>query len=127
MMYTTSELQERKERGRLEALADGLKINAVVDYLGGVPPVKVPELYRKAAVFAYPSAMESFGLPPLKAMACGTPVVASNRASVPVVVGDAALVVDPDDESAFAAALERAFISTSCFIIPASGCSLFWA
>lgn len=97
-----------KQWRRLEAMARCLNISRDVEYLGAVPHNNVQELYRKAAVFVYPSAMESFGLPPLEAMACGTPVVASNRASVPEVVGDAALVVDPDNDEAFSTALGRA-------------------
>lgn len=53
------------------------------------------ELYRGAALFVFPSLYEGFGLPPLEAMACGVPVVCSNAASLPEVVGDAALLVDP--------------------------------
>jgi glycosyltransferase involved in cell wall biosynthesis len=63
------------------------------------------DLYRAADCFVFPSRYEGFGLPPLEAMACGTPVVCSNCASLPEVVGDAALLVDPDDEQAIEAAL----------------------
>lgn len=61
-----------------------------------------------ARVFAYPSLYEGFGLPPLEAMALGTPVVASSAASLPEVLGDAAILPDPGDVSAIAGALERA-------------------
>jgi glycosyltransferase involved in cell wall biosynthesis len=61
-----------------------------------------------ARVFAYPSLYEGFGLPPLEAMALGTPVVASSAASLPEVVGDAGLLPDPEDVGAIARALERA-------------------
>jgi glycosyltransferase involved in cell wall biosynthesis len=74
---------------------------------GVVPHAELGRLYRGAACLVYPSAVETFGLPPLEAMACGCPVVASNRTSVPEVVGDAALVVDPDDIPALAAAIRR--------------------
>ncbi len=56
-----------------------------------------------------PSLYEGFGLTALEAMACGTPVVASRASSIPEVVGDAALLVDPDDTVAMAAAMERLF------------------
>jgi glycosyltransferase involved in cell wall biosynthesis len=67
----------------------------------------VRDLYRGADVFAYPSYAETFGLTLLEAMACGVPVVASNRTSVPEVAGDAALIVDPDDHGAIADAVWR--------------------
>ena len=74
---------------------------------GYVAETDLPPLYRAAAVFAYPSIFEGFGLPPLEAMACGTPVVTSNTSSLPEVVGDAALLVDPYDEAALAENLLR--------------------
>jgi glycosyltransferase involved in cell wall biosynthesis len=64
-------------------------------------------LYRGADCFVFPSRGEGFGLPPLEAMACGTPVVASRAASIPEVVGDAGVLVDPDDVAEIAGALER--------------------
>ena len=57
--------------------------------------------------FVYPSVFEGFGLPPLEAAACGTPVVASNVTALPEVLGDAALLVDPEDTDAIAQALRR--------------------
>ncbi len=79
-----------------------------VIFAGYVPPAELPLWYRAADVFAYPSLYEGFGLPPLEAMACGTPVVTSNAASLPEVVGDAALQIAPDDENALTDALVRA-------------------
>jgi glycosyltransferase involved in cell wall biosynthesis len=64
-------------------------------------------LYGGATLFAFPSLYEGFGLPALEAMACGTPVVASNVSAVPEVVGDAALQVSPWDVEALAGAMER--------------------
>ena len=58
---------------------------------------KLAELYSGATVFVYPSLYEGFGIPPLEAMACGCPVVASNASSIPETVGDAGLLFDPDD------------------------------
>jgi len=78
-----------------------------VHLLGYVPEEDLPALYRLADVFAYPSRYEGFGLPPLEAMACGTPVVCADAASLPEVVGDAALRVPPGDLEAWAAALLR--------------------
>jgi glycosyltransferase involved in cell wall biosynthesis len=68
--------------------------NEVV-FTGRVPQEILPLLYSGAEIFIYPSLFEGFGMPPLEAMACGTPVIASNRTSVPEVLGDAALFVDP--------------------------------
>ena len=62
-------------------------------------------LYNAATVFAFPSIAEGFGLPPLEAMACGTPVISSNAASLPEVVGDAGILFDPRDTDAIAKAL----------------------
>lgn len=75
--------------------------------LGYVPDEQMPGLYAGALALAMPSLYEGFGLPCLEAMACGAPVVASNRAALPEVTGGAAVLVDPDDETAFADALER--------------------
>jgi glycosyltransferase involved in cell wall biosynthesis len=65
--------------------------------LGFVPDTALPDLYRAAGVFAYPSLFEGFGMPPLEAMACACPVVCSNRGSLGEVVGDAAAIVEPED------------------------------
>jgi glycosyltransferase involved in cell wall biosynthesis len=62
-------------------------------------------VYNLASAFVYPSIYEGFGLPPLEAMACGTPTVVSNAASLPEVVGSAALQVDPTDVDGLAARL----------------------
>ncbi|GAC1652073.1 MAG: glycosyltransferase family 1 protein [Herpetosiphon sp.] len=75
-----------------------------VHFLPDIADADVPALLSGALVFVFPSLYEGFGLPPLEAMACGTPVIATNRSSVPEVVGDAGLLVDPNEES-FAGAL----------------------
>jgi glycosyltransferase involved in cell wall biosynthesis len=76
--------------------------------LGYVPDADLPALYAGAAAFAMPSLYEGFGLPCIEAMAAGTPVVAADRAALPEACGGAALLADPDDPDAFAAALVAA-------------------
>jgi glycosyltransferase involved in cell wall biosynthesis len=73
---------------------------------GYVPESDLPALYSGARCFVYPSYFEGFGLPPLEAMQCGVPVIIGNRTSLPEVVGDAGLLVDPFDVEALAAAME---------------------
>lgn len=72
---------------------------------GYVSDEDLPKLYRQATAFVYPSLFEGFGLPPVEAMACGTPVVTSNVSSLPEVTGEAALLIDPLDQSAIESAL----------------------
>lgn len=74
---------------------------------GFIAQADLPSLYRQATMLVYPSLYEGFGLPPLEAMACGTPVVASNTTSLPEVVGDAGLTVDPTSTEAITAAMAR--------------------
>ncbi len=74
---------------------------------GYVPEADLPALYSSALCFVYPSIFEGFGLPPLEAMACGTPVITGDRTSLPEVVGDAGLLVNPFDEEAIAEAIAR--------------------
>jgi glycosyltransferase involved in cell wall biosynthesis len=76
--------------------------------LGYVPDADLPALYVGAAAFAMPSLYEGFGLPCIEAMAAGTPVVAADRAALPEACAGAALLADPDDPDAFAAALIEA-------------------
>ena len=81
-------------------------LQARVTWLGALPYKDLPAVYARADVLTYPSFMEGFGFPPLEAMAVGTPVVASNASCLPEVLGDAALLVDPTDDAAFASAVE---------------------
>ncbi|MCX7590757.1 MAG: glycosyltransferase [Kiritimatiellae bacterium] len=68
-------------------------------------------LYTQAALFVFPSLYEGFGLPPLEAAACGTPVVCSNRGALPEIMGDAAIFVDPEDTDELACAIRRVITS----------------
>lgn len=81
------------------------KLHKHVRFLGFVADQTLAVLYRLASVFVFPSLYEGFGLPPLEAMASGTPVVTSNVSSLPEVVGDAALLIDPYDPEAIAGAM----------------------
>ena len=76
-------------------------------FAGYVPAEELPAWYNAAHALVYPSLYEGFGLPPLEAMACGTPVIASTASSLPEVVGEAGLLVDPLDVDALAAAMAR--------------------
>jgi glycosyltransferase involved in cell wall biosynthesis len=83
------------------------KLHKHVRFLGFVSPETLAVLYRLASVFAFPSLYEGFGLPPLEAMASGTPVLSSNVSSLPEVLGDAALLVDPYSAEAIADGLAQ--------------------
>ena len=73
------------------------RVENLVRFLGFVPIEMLRAFYKNAAAFVFPSLYEGFGLPPIEAMACGTPVVTSNLSSLPEVVGDAAMVVNPEN------------------------------
>jgi glycosyltransferase involved in cell wall biosynthesis len=76
-------------------------------FLGIVPGETLVALYRSALALVYPSRYEGFGLPLLEAMACGTPVIAARTSSIPEVAGDAAVLLDPDDETGWREAIRR--------------------
>ncbi len=81
--------------------------SAHVLFLGFVPEADKPGLYAGARLFVFPSLYEGFGLPPLEAMACGVPVISSNAASLPEVVGDGGLLIEPTDVRALAHAISQ--------------------
>jgi glycosyltransferase involved in cell wall biosynthesis len=89
-----------------QAVAE-LGLEKKVRFLGRVSDLDLMLLYSLADVFVFPSFYEGFGVPPLEAMACGAPVITSNTSSLPEVVGDAALLVDPHDTGAIAQAMLR--------------------
>ncbi len=84
-----------------------LGLEGQVRFLGFVPDADMPALYTLALALVYVPVYEGFGLPPLEAMACGTPVLTSSTSSLPEVVGEAALQVDPADGEAIAAGMRR--------------------
>jgi glycosyltransferase involved in cell wall biosynthesis len=98
---------EVSRHGTLRRTVHRHQLHQYVRFLGFVPDQTLAVLYRLAAVFVFPSLYEGFGLPPLEAMASGTPVITSNVSSLPEVVGDAALLIDPYDPGAIADAMRR--------------------
>lgn len=82
-----------------------LKLQRLVKFTGYVDDEDLPALYSACEIFVYPSLYEGFGLPPLEAMACGAPVVTSDTSSLPEVVGEAGVLVNPHEVSALTQAL----------------------
>lgn len=96
-----------KARNNTLELIKSLDLTDNIRYVTANSEEDLVRLYNAADVFAFPSFYEGFGLPVLEAMACGTPVVASNRTSIPEVVGDAGVLVDPEDVRGFSEAIKR--------------------
>ena len=125
-VLTVGSRTARKNLGALRVTADRLRARGIdllavggdrpqfrpeegdlgLRWLGAVPDAHLPGLYAGAEAFVFPSLYEGFGLPPLEALACGTPVVAANVTALPEVLGDAATLVDPRDPEAIAGAVE---------------------
>lgn len=91
----------------LYELISELKLNDRIKFPGFVDVEELPAIYNLADLFVYPSLYEGFGLPPLEAMACGCPVITTNVASLPEVVGDAAETLDPLDVEVLAFSMEK--------------------
>jgi glycosyltransferase involved in cell wall biosynthesis len=89
---------------------DTLDLHDAVVFAGYVPDAELVHLYNAAAAFVLPSLLEGFGLPAVEAMACGAPVIVSNRGALPEVVGDAGLVFDPNDRTALQQTLQRVLL-----------------
>ncbi|MEJ2211678.1 MAG: glycosyltransferase family 1 protein [Anaerolineae bacterium] len=89
------------------ARVEELDLADEVCFVGYVAPEELPYWYNAAQVLVYPSLYEGFGLPALEAMSCGTPVVTSSASSLPEVVGQAGMLVEPTDVDALAAALQQ--------------------
>jgi glycosyltransferase involved in cell wall biosynthesis len=94
-------VEEVLRRAKLLGDASGVR------FVGLIPDEDLPAFYSGAAGFIYPSLFEGFGLPVLEAMACGSPVVTSNRAALPELTADAALAIDPENVGALAEAMTR--------------------
>lgn len=91
----------------LRPLARSLGVEERVHFLPAVPLPDLIALYNGALALCHPSLYEGFGIPPAEALACGCPVITSNRSSMPEVSGDAALLVDPESDESIAEALRR--------------------
>ncbi|BCA66183.1 glycosyltransferase family 4 protein [Fluviibacter phosphoraccumulans] len=93
-----------------DSVAEKVRLNRIeqeVHSLGMVPEESLPSLYRGAHALVMPSKYEGFGLPLVEAMACGTPVLASDRTAIPEVCGEAALYFDPENLESMVGALDR--------------------
>mgnify|MGYP005853197579 CR=1 FL=1 len=89
------------------ATVERLGLEEKVVFPGFVADADLPALYNLADLFVFPSLYEGFGLPPLEAMACGTPVITSSASSLPEVVGEAGLMVEATDVEGLAEAMQR--------------------
>ncbi len=94
-------------RSALMREARALRIGERVVFVDHLPVDWLPQLYRAADLFVYPSTLETFGKPPLEAMACGVPVITSDRSAVSEISAPGSLAVDPQDECSLAAAMEK--------------------
>ncbi|HEX3032582.1 MAG TPA: glycosyltransferase family 1 protein [Bacillota bacterium] len=97
--------RQAREFNELQVLIEALNLVDKVVWTGFAPVEDLPHLYSGARAFVYPSVYEGFGLPPLEAMACGTPTICSNTSSLPEVTGNACLTCSPYDVSELAEAL----------------------
>jgi glycosyltransferase involved in cell wall biosynthesis len=93
--------------GGMREQAERLQVAHAIEECADVSDVQLRDLYQGCEALLFPSYYEGFGLPVLEAMAAGAPVVSSNRSSLPEVVGDAGILVDPDDHDAIALAVRR--------------------
>jgi glycosyltransferase involved in cell wall biosynthesis len=91
----------------IRGLVHAAGLQSLVRFTGFVPDTDLRHLYSAADTLVLPSFYEGFGLPALEAMACGTPVIASNAGALPEVVGDAGLLFDPRSADALTHALSR--------------------
>ena len=92
-----------------------LGLDGRVHIITNVPDSELIAFYNLAKILLFPSLYEGFGLPPLEAMACGTPVIASNAASIPEALGDAAVFIDPLNSDEFANAIERLLLDENMY------------
>ncbi|NIN63504.1 MAG: glycosyltransferase [Anaerolineae bacterium] len=99
--------------GEVFAVTESLDLSEDIAFLGHVPMEDLVLLYNAAQALVHPSYYEGFGLPPLEAMACGTPSIVANVSSLPEVVGDASLLIPPDDVEGWTVAMWRVLTDDS--------------
>lgn len=104
-LVLTGKVEER--RAEVYSSVERFGVKGRVQFIGEAAEDDLPVLYSMARVFVFPSLFEGFGFPPLEAFACGCPVVSSNVTSLPEVVGDAGIMVDPTDTAAITAAMDK--------------------
>jgi len=100
-------VHEEDRRRRLGVLATHLGVSDDIVFADHLSDEQLVSVLNHSVALVYPSIYEGFGLPPLEAMACGAPVIASDRASLPEVVGEAGILVDPNDTEAIARAMSH--------------------
>lgn len=103
----------KDDRDLLKDLSIDLAVESRIKFTGFVPEDLLPVLYNACDVFVYPSLYEGFGLPPLEAMSCGIPVITSNISSIPEVVGDGGILIDPFNIDSLISSLEDLLNSES--------------
>jgi glycosyltransferase involved in cell wall biosynthesis len=91
----------------LERIVEKLQMKNRIIFTGFIPDEEIPLFLNTARGFIFVSFAEGFGIPPLEAMACGTPVIASNTTSLPEVIGDAGLLVNPESEEEITNAIDK--------------------
>ena len=99
-----------RQRGEYRSIQEEVRKHGLEDavlFSGFIPDDDLPAVYSAASVFVFPSLYEGFGLPPLEAMACGTPCVVSNSSSLPEVTGTAALLFNPTSKEGFVECMQR--------------------
>lgn len=105
--------KEARDYDDTAMLVDALRLKDRVIFTGFAAVPELPHLYNAADLCVYPSFYEGFGLPPLEAMACGTPVITSNTSSIPEIAGDAALLINPHDMYDLAEKMKQVLNSTT--------------
>ena len=108
-LVMTGAIESDPQYGRFVSALKSRGLASRAKAIGYVTKEELAALYAKATVFFYPSLYEGFGLPVLEAMACGAPVITTNRSSLPEVAGDAAILLDPSTPDNFAKSLRQLF------------------